>query len=50
MTLLYDEYSEIYDLFKEIFKTGNWGVTIGIRAGRSVRPNRESSDVVLELE
>jgi len=26
------------------------GVTIGIRAGRSVRPIRESSDVVLELE
>jgi len=30
--------------------SGNWGVTIGIRASRSVRPNRESSDVVLELE
>jgi len=28
----------------------NWGVTIGIRASRSVRPSRESSDVVLELE
>ena len=27
-----------------------WGVTIGIRAGRSVRPSRESSDIVLELE
>jgi len=28
------------DLFKEIFKSGKWGVTIGIRAGRSVRPSR----------
>jgi len=37
-------------LFKEIFKSGNWGVTIGIRASRSVWLIRESSDVVLELE
>jgi len=37
-------------LFKEIFMSGKRGVTIGIRAGRSVRPSRESSDVVLELE
>ena len=37
-------------LFNEIFKSGKRGVTIGIRAGRSVRPSRESSDVVLELE
>ena len=37
-------------LFNEIFESGKWGVTIGIRAGWSVQPNRESSDVVLELE
>ena len=46
----FEKYSDLCDLFNEIFKTGNWGVTIGIRAGRSVRPSRESSDVVLELE
>jgi len=45
----FEKYSD-YVLFNEIFKSGNWGVTIGIRAGRSVWPSRESSDVVLELE
>jgi len=43
-------YSDLCVYLNKIFKSGNWGVTIGIRAGRSVRPNRESSDVVLELE
>jgi len=43
-------------LFKEIFKSGKRGVTIGIRASRSVRPSRRvllcrvSVDVLLYVK
>jgi hypothetical protein len=37
------------DNFNEIFKLGKRGVTIGIRAGRSVRPSSESSCVILAI-
>jgi hypothetical protein len=36
-------------ILNEIFMLGKRGVTIGIRAGRSVRPSSESSCVVLTV-
>jgi len=26
----FEKYSDLYDLFNEIFKTGNWGVTLAV--------------------